>query len=374
MVTAAVGVAAVMGVAILSSTTLQTTASANGWRAVQADALADGAVNLGLFYLQNLNDSTRCPAALVAGGTSFSVSGVSLGAAVPGTYDLALAKLSTTRWRVTGTGRVPGSEGGSVVRKIVVTTDVNYTIGALTLSAGSGTAVIPSTARIAGNVYAACPVQNDGQVSGVLYGDTVTGSGSAAEVRPATGMEVTAAPTAATVNHYATYAISGRTYAAAAIGSGTLSNVTLSPNSTTNPAGIFTYSGSLQLDGNVKINGTLVVVGGQLKVRGTGNTITPASGYPAAVVDQDLYFNGTGGGLEATGLVWTGGKVTADAGTSSATLRVTGAVMSVGGTGAIAPAVTVNLTHDRAAANVPGLWSAAVKPSPSTVTVVNWKN
>jgi hypothetical protein len=305
MVTAVVAVASVMGIAILSSNTLQAEASSNQDAVVQADALAESGVNLVMYYLQNLTDNTKCPAGLsglAVNGISYTQTAVSLGASVKGTFDLQVAHPSTNRYTITSTGK---SSVSNVTRKLVVTADVNYFaygIAAPNIPSG-GSWTIPAGTSIIGDVYASGSIVNNGSISGAIYSVAASGSGSSGLIQTLLNVvTATLVPTVANVNHYATYTYNGGLYTA-----GVLllpqSNVTLGPTAL-NPAGVYVAATTLDITGNVKVNGTLVCsTGATLRVQGTGNTITPISGFPALVVDGNITFKANNSTLDVSGLV-----------------------------------------------------------------------
>src|SRR5205814_1670420 len=118
MVTAVVAVAAVLGLAILTSNTLQVQASSSQDRVVQADALAESAVNVGLYYLQNLNDPIKCPMpALTVNGSAYTETNKSVGGSVAGAYDLSVTRIAVNQYRIVGTGKAT-TDSGTVQRTL----------------------------------------------------------------------------------------------------------------------------------------------------------------------------------------------------------------------------------------------------------------
>src|SRR5260221_5540806 len=127
MVTAVIAVASVMGLAMLSSSVLQSEASSSQGGSVQADGLAESGVDLGIYYLQNLNKWGAAPwptATLSVGGTYGPVN-QNLGAAIPGSFDLKIQRLTTTQYLVSATGNGVSSLG-TIQRTLSATVDVNY--------------------------------------------------------------------------------------------------------------------------------------------------------------------------------------------------------------------------------------------------------
>jgi hypothetical protein len=375
MVTAVVAVASVLGLAILSSSTLQSEASGNQDLGVHADGMAESAVAVGLYYHHNLNDSTKCPMPTLANpGGTYTKTGQSLGSGVPGTYDLTVKRLSDTRYTVTGTGNAT-APWGTISRTLTTNVDVNYFPYALCATNASTllTSTLPAVTSsggttITGDVYSNGPITCNATVTGNVYGGgLLTGI-----VKSVTGVLFTLVPTTANANHYTTYYYNGVKYTAQTIV--LVTDIPATPNVTTNPAGVYVCSGSLDLTGNNKITGTVVTSGGALRISGTGNSITPTPGFPAAVVDTDITFKATGSTVDIQGLTYIGGKVTRSGAYTGCKLNVTGALL-YGGTSNISldSTIAVTLKYDRAKAAVPSLLTSGT-PQPTSVSIVSWKN
>lgn len=379
LVTAVVAVASVMGMAILSSNTLQAEASSSQDQVAQADALAESGVNLVMYYLQNLNDNTKCPAALSAmnvNGPAYTQTSVSLGSSVKGTFDLQVSHPSTNRYTITSTGKSTATAAG-VSRKLTVTTDVNYFaygMSAPNISSGGGF-TIPAATTIIGDLYASGSIVNNGNVTGTVYATSTSGSGNCGLIKTLLNVvTATLVPTVASVNHYVTYTYNGGTYTA-----GVLllpqSNVTLGP-SPLNPAGVYVAATTLDITGNVKINGTLVCsTGATLRVQGTGNTITPTAGFPALVVDGNLTFKANNSTLDIYGLTYLGGTVNRSSSPTGCKLNITGSLLLAGSsTPTLDSAVAIQVAYDRTKSSVTTLTSGATKPAPASVSIVSWRN
>lgn len=375
MVMAFVAVASVMGMSILSMTSLQSMAASGQAQSLQADALADSGINLGLYYLQNISDPSKCPLALTLGGTSYSASRLSLGAAVPGTFDLAITRTGQSTYRISSTGNATSATRGTTVKKrILATVNVNYYGYGMSLASSSGaTVTIPSNLSIDGNVYVNAPVVNNGSVSGTLYATSVTGTGSAGTVSlNSMASGYTPVPQVSSVNHYSTYTYNGRNYQATILGTSYLRDVTLGPTAG-NPAGVYISTTALQLDENVNINGTLVVTAGLLHVKRGTTTVTPAADFPGLVVDGTLSFQRDGARLIVNGLTWIGGRIDVN-GHAETQLSVTGTLLMPLAAGAIDSQANVAVTYDRSRASISNLASSMFMPPPSSVTLMDWKD
>jgi hypothetical protein len=376
MVTAVVAVASVMGIAILSSSALQTEVSSNQDQATRADGLAESGVAVGLYYLQNLNDSTKCPMPVLTNpGGVYTKVGQSLGTAVAGTFDLTITRLSSTRYSVTSTGNATSSKG-TVQRSLTATVEVNYFPYALTATNASTllSSTLPAVTAnggttILGDVYSNGPLNVNATVTGSIFGGNGVLGGL---IKSLVGIVVTLVPSTANVNHYASYYYNNKKYIPPTIS--LASDIPAQP-ADSNPAGVYICTGNLDVTGNVKINGTLVLTSsGSLRVSGTGNQIKPIAGFPALVVDGDITFRASNSIIDLLGLTYMGGKVTRSSTYTGCKLNVTGGLL-YGGSSTINldSNIAVQIKYDRAKASVPDLVSGG-NPQPSSVTVTAWQN
>lgn len=380
MVMAVVAVATVMGMAILASNTLQAEASANQDQAWQADAMAESGINLGLYYLQNLgsSDTTKCPAAVSAlavpppSNTPYSASNVTLGASTAGRFDLAIDRLSRYRYSVAATGRSAAS--GGVSRKMAATVDVNYYgYGLIATNPTTGSLLIPASTTVIGDVYSSIPVVNNGTITGTVYASGVSGSGSGGLLGSVLGLVAgLLSPSTSNVNHYTTYTYNGSLGTGELIVLGTLDNVTKAP-SALNPAGVFYTAGNLTLGSNVKITGTVVTQGGQLRVNGPGNSITAMDAMPAVVSDQDISYRTSNASLDVDGMVYTGGRISRSGAYTGDTLTVNGGLIFGGTTVSIDSNITTKVRYDRARMSVKG-FDTRGDPPPTSVSIVSFTN
>jgi len=380
MVMAVVAIATVMGMAILASNTLQAEASANQDHAWQADAMAESGVNLGLYYLQNLGDAdaTKCPAGVTAlavpppSNTPYTNNNVSLGAITDGRFDLAIDRLSRYRYSVTSTGRSAAS--GGVTRKMAATVDVNYYgYAVIATNPTTGSLTIPANTTIYGDIYSSIPVVNNGTITGTVYASSVSGSGSGGLLGAVLAIVAgLLSPGTSDINHYIAYTYHGAPGSAELILLGSLNNVTKGP-SALNPAGVFYTLGNMTLGSNVKITGTLVTQGGQLRVNGSGNSVTAMDGMPAIVSDQDIRYTTNNATLVIDGLVYTGGRVLRSGAFTGNSLTIDGGVMFGGTTVTIDSGITVDIHYNRARMSVKGLDTRG-DPPPTSVSIVSFTN
>jgi hypothetical protein len=372
MVTAVVAIAAIMGLAILNSSTLQASASANQDRAVGADAFAESGINVALYYLQNLHDNTKCPPALQAltvNGTPYTQNNVSLGANIPGKFSLRITRPNQLQYQVISTGNATVGTG-SVSRALTTTVDVNYYGYAIMAPNATTALTIPANTTYSGNLFVPAGSTSSGGGGGGLLGGLIGGV-----IKTVTDvLGVTQVPTTASVNHYyPNYNVNGVSGTATLLVLTSLTNETRGPTAG-NPAGIYYALGNVDLNGGVKINGTLIMAGGgELRVQGTGNSITPLRYFPAVVADGNINIKQNNTTLDLAGLTYTGGSIIRMGSGADYNLNINGVLLFSGATPTIDPNVKVKVIYDRYKASVPSL-TGATKPVPTGVSIVSWKS
>jgi hypothetical protein len=176
MVLTVVSVAAILGMAVLSSNTLQAKASAGRASVVQADSLAESGANRALYYLHNIQDPAKCPFAFPVGGMHYE-SDVSLGTAVSGTFDLKIERQSVHRYLVQSVGKV-GSGNSQLRRTVNAVVDVNYNAWAAAFGAD---VTFPASMHVIGDVYTDGNLTNHGTIEGAVYAKSVSGTGTHSE-------------------------------------------------------------------------------------------------------------------------------------------------------------------------------------------------
>src|SRR5688500_18904351 len=100
LVIAAIAVASVMGLAILSSTTLQGQVVGNTQKSMSADCLAESGINLAMYYLLN---PASAPS-LNADGYWPGATDYSLGSDFSGTVTIAITRPATNTYDITAVG------------------------------------------------------------------------------------------------------------------------------------------------------------------------------------------------------------------------------------------------------------------------------
>lgn len=169
---------------------------------------------------------------------------------------------------------------------------------------GASTA-ISSRTTINGDVYCAGNLANAGFISGDVF---AAGTASGTSIGGSTSESVVEAPVVwpcvEVGTFYPTYYIGVTGYSADVVSSYYHPAGSFEP-SAGNPGGV-RYRDSLELQGDVNIEGTLVV-NGDLQITGSNNVITATKNFPAIMVGGNL--NLYSGSLEVNGLVVVDGAV-----------------------------------------------------------------
>ena len=180
---------------------------------------------------------------------------------------------------------------------------------------GNG-ATLSSSVVINGDVYCNGALRNKGQIDGDVFAATISGAGSISGQRKAAGDLSLARPLVTTEDFILHYAV--QPVAASLFGQ------TFGPY---DPVRICYNSGDVQLAGNVRIEGMLMV-GGDLRVQGTGNVINAGKNLPAIFVKGNMVME-NGCGLDVSGLVVVDGQVLIGAG--NAGVNILGGLFAAGG-------------------------------------------
>jgi len=397
LVLGVVGIAAVLGYAMLASASLQRQVSANSAATVGAQGMAESGVNLAMYYLQWPGEWKGFPATYPQSeeydrnGLYWTGTGgqfVEVGSPAVGSVKVSVVRSDPdVRWQydIEAVGRAAGS---SVERKVKATVWVNAEFKVkdaasftndVTLTAGSRAGV---SGQGNGNVYS-----NGGLVirsTAAVYGSGVRRKTVSSPVTPTSGWKT--APVVpqvvpknlSEIRSYLEYESpagtvrNGQVLSITAIGDGQ-AVPRLEPTAS-NPAGIYYAPGNFTIKGNGEVRGTLIVQG-NLNIDGANTKVQQAlSGFPALLVGGDVSFINLVGAsnLTVTGLAWVGGRV--DALALTPVLNVNGSLM-VGGTTPIFPVTLggkVNLTFDPATTVLPDF--SEIGRSAVSVKILSWQS
>ncbi|TKJ35213.1 MAG: hypothetical protein CEE38_15400 [Planctomycetes bacterium B3_Pla] len=230
--------------------------------------------------------------------------------------------------------------------------------------AGASTA-ISSLVTVNGDVYCNGNLSGDGAIagdafaSGSIIASNLTGQKN--EVFPGTPVDFCGLD----VNDFnSSYYINSTSYPVDIIDPN-ISNVTFVPGGG-NPAGVLYSSGDpnnlVSFNGNVTINGMLVVAG-DLTIRGTNNVITAVKNFPALLVSGELIIE-DGATLQVTGLAQIGQRIAVTTGAQS--MDIDGALFVANGgiDGSALSSIVIDITA------VPS--AAAIRTWPAAGVAKNW--
>ncbi|MHC4619794.1 MAG: hypothetical protein ACYTEQ_18765 [Planctomycetota bacterium] len=273
-------------------------------------------------------------------------------------YDVNVVKLAELNYRVTCDAyRQIGAETtgrSSLEAELRLDPCIAYWAGA--------SAAVPTRVTVNGDVYCSGNLSGSGIIGGDVF---ATGTISASNVQGRANEAVTAAPVdwpgLNIADFSSSYHIGSDTYGTAIIDSNVHPGGAFSP-SAGNPGGVRYYNGDLELSGGVNITGMLVV-DGNLGIRGTNNVVQAVKNFPALLVSGELVFE-DGGTLDVVGLAQVGRRIVIRTGAANVDLDVNGALFVANGgiEGVIADTTFMDIF------SAPALASIEVWPSPGTAT------
>jgi hypothetical protein len=340
-VTLALGVACVLGYAMLASSSIQAQLNQNVVESSQADYLAESGVQIARYYLEN-------PAAAPSLATSAWMESY-----WPGQSNMQLWPGATERVTVTVTpvarrkfqinSTATGVVGGSA-RSAGATVELTTEYRTGNTFAANGSFAMPVTMSITGNVRVDGNLT--GLVSALLNGVVQALNGTAFSggstpptypVRAAPAYEALVMPDQMNTkmpsnSTRAMYTWNGSTYYADQLPTSYTGTLTTA-NSGTNPLNVW-YSNRAVTLTNLNLTGTLVMRTGTLNLRGTCTIKPAATGMPALIVKDDVsFYSLSTTTLKVDGLTWVGGAIGMSGATNPlAKLEVNGALLMAGST------------------------------------------
>ncbi len=267
-----VAFSAALAFAVVSAASVKASAFSNSISGEQAYRVAQAGV---AYAMRQIQYPAGC-------GTSRSspFSGTSVVSVAGGKATVTVTDLGSDKASIVSTATV-----GGVQRTSTVTVQANWTYAPVAaIQCGSGAVTLPALSTITGDLISGGSVKlsTGTSISGTIVSPSV--------INLLSGLTCASPDVTQTVTNspcdYETYTYAGANYSAILVGPN-LQNITLGPTAA-NPAGVFLCkSGNLAVKGNVVVNGTLVAKG-LLTVSGTGNVITPKSGFPGLVAGDKL--------------------------------------------------------------------------------------
>jgi hypothetical protein len=365
LVLSVVAVATLIGLAMLSTSTLQAQAAGNFEKAATADYLAESAIQTASYYLQR--DMARIPASWAnTSGYKIKAQNVTV-SGVTGSFDVsAVATAITDEYQITAIGR---SDGTTPVTR-TATAKVRVVRATPTFASGFGS---PITTILGRNYFNGGPVLFSSSIlgSGILNGGSRSYSSSDFVVPSLLNQ----------ISYYGGNIVSG-TYTMPngnvgtpqILASGTLASPASLTALATNPGKVFYYSGNITITGAGVYNGTLIARG-NIDLRpplGSAVTINRVSGFPAIITDGLLSVNSKSLNVNINGVAWLGlGTSWSLIGSTSSNVRINGALLTPAVT--LAAAVgTLTVNYTPANNDVLNLTPNIVQPAVG-LKLVNWQ-
>jgi hypothetical protein len=355
LVLSAVALASVLGLAILTNSSLQGAIAQNQTYGEQSDTLAESGVNLAEYYLIN---PAKAPS-LNGGGYYPGETGISFGTLMTGTVDLSVTQQSPPdHYLVVATAHNAKTSLVRTITKQVQTCNVPQKLAL----ESAGSINIPSNVTVNGDVGSlkTLSVSHGGTINGNVYTvNSGTNNGTITGNTTLVTSSYFSIPTTATdyrtyyyyngtswVNGTATD-LSGYTV----LGLLGVIPLTLGPT-TSNPAGIYYTTKSITVLGSVVINGTLMTIGQDLTFDGLNIIINAQSGFPGLIINGNLVDTLTGS-LTVNGVTWLSGVMKSTGALNLFNLNFNGAVIFAGSSPSISNNMgNVTMTYNKASSSV----------------------
>ena len=195
-------------------------------------------------------------------------------------YDVSVTKLGECNYQITSTAY--RTQSGERIGRSSLTAELRLD-PCIAIRVGNTWTVEPKT-EVYGDIYGKDKLYGTGYIAGDAFANSSITVPTIGQQYQYTA-EPVSFPNLLESDYYPRYYIGSNMYTAVVI-LGPLDNIVLGPTPG-NPAGVYYYSGSLDIYDNVIINGTLIVHN-DLKIRGSGNTIIAKKNFPALIVDGKL--------------------------------------------------------------------------------------
>lgn len=377
LVIAVVAMASIMGMAILSASSLQAQVKGTTVRGTDAQYLAESGVNVALHYLMRPEGAPL----LNSDGYYPGQSNLSLGSEVNGSVSITVAKVSglSDTYDVIATGSAGPNPDSRTTRELTVRAYVPSTFVIDKAASFGGNFTVVSGMTVNGDLRADGTVTVTGTVNGNI---SATGSNATWSTNPT--YPTCAVPAVSQISLYTTLSAgapfytykdsNGNTQIGTPQVLGASVTGTLTP-AVNNPMNVWYTDNDLTL-GDCTINGTIFARGAGRKVTIAGNAIVSAhSGMPAFLVNSNVLWPGTSAAKSLTvdGLLWTAGSFVASSGTATnCTTTVNGALMMSSSTPRIHSSYSgvLNVTYNASKVTLPDFCSA--NKTPQSVTILKW--
>jgi hypothetical protein len=315
-----VALATLLSLAMLSSASLQASVSDSAARGAVADYMTSSALQTATHYLQY---PTKIPASWTRTGYAFYVSGATV-SGVSGSFDVnATLTVKADTYLISATG-YSGSTN-AVTRSATAQVQLQRATPSTSGAFGTGTFKIPLGYTFNG------PALVNGSLSPIL--GTVTGT-----INQTPGASDFVVPTTSTINYFGAGATPTTYTMPDLITTPTLSAQPIAK--ATNPGKVFYINSPLKINNTssstpLQLTGTFIVASGSLTMQNSNAigitpasvVITPQTGFPALIVNQNIIMSTKNIGLTANGVVWTGTGITWNAGVLNSSLVINGSLL-----------------------------------------------
>jgi len=423
LVTIALAMASIMAAALLSSSALRAQTAATASDGVTAAYLAESAMNIAMFYVQQPDQyagskpngyypghtislgtgapgtvqttvsydsvkklyTVQAEATLIRGGQAIKrrATAVVEGQPVPPTLIQTPrdALISNSDVVVTSGARIRGANGSVRTRGRVTISSGGAVEGAVTANelVVSGGGVVSDSLSTSVTTVTKLSSSQDNLVTNSVTSSPYVGTAAPAVAPPAPTDLSRLVPAFSNMPDYRTYKWTDSatgittTYVAKKLTKNNFKNEVLGPTSD-NPAGIFWTDAATELHGGVTVNGTIIVTADvAVTVSGGNNFINAQAGLPGLVSAGALTFKDSGE-LGVNGLVYAQ-RLNSLSNVKNVILKVAGAVLLADTTNALATdqiAGLIAIGHESTRASVPGFGYVVPNWQNQSLRIVSW--
>jgi hypothetical protein len=379
LVLAVIGLATILGVAMLASASLQAQVKSNNIHSAHAQYLAESGVSVAMYYL---HDPAAAP--LLVDGFYPGQASVPLRANAGDVVDISVQSVADKTYDITATGRA-GPDDASISRQVKARVYVTSSYVLDRAASFAGNFTVPAAVTITGNTRCDGMLTNAG---GTITGGSVQATASnISGCSPPPPFPTRAVPLPAQLNIVNTLSASPARYIytdadgqqhtgyAQEIGSAVPIN-SLPPALKSNPLNVWYARDNDIWLADCDLNGTIVTLGSH-KIVVAGNAHVRSAGKLPAIVAlggvrfcSDLPANA----LVVDGLVYCGADIdtTGDGEAYHCTTTINGALMMASTSAAISDKYNGTIDVSFAAANVDLPDLTSVDQTPLSVKVLRW--
>jgi hypothetical protein len=379
LVLAVIGLAAILGMAMLASASLQAQVKNNNAHAAHAQYLAESGISIAMYYL---HDPAAAP--LLVDGYYPGQASIPLRAEAGDVVDVSVQGVADKTYEITATGRA-GPDDASISRQVKARVYVTSSYVLDRAASFAGNFTVPPAMSITGNARCDGVLTNAG---GKLSGGSVQALASnIAGYSPPPLFPTRAVPAPAQLSIVSSLSSSPARYTymdgegqqhtgyAQEIDNA-VPIVALPPASKSNPLNVWYARDNDVWLADCDITGTIATLGGHRVVVAGNAHVRPAGKLPAIVALGGLRFCSDlpANTLAVDGLLYCGGNIdtTGDAEAYHCTTTINGALMMASSSAAISDNYkgTIDLTFNGAQVDLRDL--TAIDQTPLSIKVLRW--